>query len=70
LCFYYSYKYIPASRSSIVQSLKGIFVLIIAYFFFGSLPLAIQLWGGGITLAGVLVMTFAQAGLLRVGKSH
>lgn len=70
LSFYYSYKFIPASRSSIVQSLKGIFVLIIAYFFFGSFPLAIQLWGGGITLAGVLVMTFAQAGLLRVGKKR
>jgi len=68
LSFFYSYKYIPASRSSIIQSLKGIFVLIIAYFFFGNLPMVIQLWGGGITMAGVLVMTFAQAGLLRVKK--
>jgi len=68
LSFFYSYRYIPASRSSIVQSLKGIFVLIIAYFFFGNFPLAVQLWGGGITLAGVLVMTFAQAGLIRLGK--
>ncbi|WP_371133311.1 EamA family transporter [Sediminibacterium sp.] len=29
LSFFYSYKYIPASRSSIIQSLKGLFVLII-----------------------------------------
>ena len=73
LSFYYSYRYITASRSSIIQSSKGIFTLIIAYFFFGNFPLAIQLWGGGITMAGVLIMTFAQAGLIRpreTGKSH
>ena len=38
LSFFYSYRYITASRSSIIQSLKGIFVLIIAYFFFGNFP--------------------------------
>lgn len=68
LSFYYSYRYIAASRSSIVQSLKGIFVLIIGYFYLGNFPLAIQLWGGGITIAGVLVMTMAQAGILRIKK--
>ena len=68
LSFFYSYKYIAASRSSIIQSLKGIFVLIIAYFFFGNFPLAIQLWGGGITIAGVVVMTMAQAGMIRLKK--
>ena len=70
LSFFYSYRFIAASRSSIVQSLKGIFVLIIAYFFFGNFPLAIQLWGGGIIMIGVLVMTFAQAGLIRVGEKR
>lgn len=65
LSFFYSYRYITASRSSIIQSVKGIFVLIIAYFFFGNLPLPIQLWGGAITIAGVLVMTFSQAGIIR-----
>jgi len=69
LSFYYSYRYIAASRSSIIQSLKGIFVLIIAYFFFGNFPLGIQLWGGGITVSGVILMTMAQAGIFRVGKS-
>ena len=64
LSFYYSYRYIAASRSSIIQSLKGIFVLIIAYFFFGNFPLAIQLWGGGITIIGVIVMTMAQGGMI------
>ncbi len=70
LSFFYSYRYIAASRSSIIQSLKGIFVLIISYSFFGSFPLAIQLWGGGITIAGVLVMTMAQSGLIRAGKKE
>jgi len=68
LSFYYSYRYIAASRSSIIQSLKGIFVLIIAWFFFESFPLAIQLWGGAITIAGVVVMTLAQGGLISMRK--
>lgn len=70
LSFFYSYRYITASRSSIIQSLKGIFVLIIAYFFFGNFPLPIQLWGGAVTVAGVIIMTLAQAGVLRVGKKN
>jgi len=60
LSFFYSYRYITASRSSIIQSLKGIFVLAIAYFYLDKFPLTVQLWGGGITVAGVLVMTMAQ----------
>ena len=70
LSFFYSYRYITASRSSIIQSLKGIFVLAIAYFYLDKFPLAVQLWGGGITIAGVLVMTMAQAGLINVGKKR
>ena len=69
LSFYYSYRYIAASRSSIIQSLKGIFVLIIAFFYFGNFPLSIQLWGGGITILGVIVMTMSQGGMIRVGKN-
>jgi drug/metabolite transporter (DMT)-like permease len=69
LSFYYSYRYIAASRSSIIQSLKGIFVLIIAYFFFGNFPLTVQLWGGGITITGVIVMTMAQSGMIGNRKS-
>lgn len=65
LSFYYSYRYIAASRSSIIQSLKGIFVLIIAYFFFGNFPLPVQLFGGAVTIVGVLVMTLSQAGVFR-----
>ena len=65
LTVYYSYKFIEVSRSSIVQSLKGIVVLIVAFLFFGTLPLPHQLAGGIITVAGVLIMALAQAGLLK-----
>lgn len=65
LTVYYSYKYIEASRSSIVQSLKGIVVLAAAWLFFGTLPLLHQLAGGIITVIGVLIMALAQAGYLK-----
>ncbi len=68
LSFYYSYRYIPASHSAIVQSLKGIFVLIIAFLYLDKFPETIQLAGGAITIGGVLVMTLSQAGLLSFGK--
>ncbi len=62
LTVYYSFKYIEASRSSIIQSLKGIFVLIGAYFVFKTFPLPHQFVGGMITVLGVLIMTLAQSG--------
>ncbi len=68
LTIYYSFQFIEASRSSIVQSLKGIVVLIGAYFYFGTLPLPHQLLGGLLTVAGVLVMSLAQARILRIGR--
>ncbi|MDD2380842.1 MAG: DMT family transporter [Mariniphaga sp.] len=62
LTIYYSLRYIEVSRSSIVQSLKGIFVLIGAYLFFGTFPQVHQLVGGLFSIAGILIMTLAQAG--------
>jgi len=62
LTVYYSFKYIEASRSSIIQSSKGIFVLIGAYFVFKTFPLPHQFVGGMITVLGVLIMTLAQSG--------
>ena len=64
LTVYYSYQFIEASRSAIVQSLKGIFVLVGAYLVFKTFPLPHQLFGGLITVIGVLIMTLAQAGFL------
>ena len=65
LTIYYSFQYIEASRSSIVQSLKGIFVLIGAYFVFKSFPLPHQFVGGMITVIGVLIMTLGQSGVFK-----
>ncbi|WP_340114554.1 DMT family transporter [Maribellus mangrovi] len=67
---YYSYTYIEASRSAIVQSLKGIFVLIGAFLFFHTFPVRHQFIGGMITVIGVLVMTLAKAGLFRKSKQN
>ncbi|HSO85336.1 MAG TPA: hypothetical protein VLQ91_02205, partial [Draconibacterium sp.] len=50
---------------SIVQSLKGIFVLVGAFFVFKTLPLPHQLLGGLITVIGVLIMALAQANYLK-----
>lgn len=63
LTVYYSFQYIEASRSTIIQSSKGIFVLIGAWFVFKSFPLPHQFLGGIITIFGVFVMTLAQAGI-------
>lgn len=65
LTVYYSFHYIEASRSSVVQSLKGIFVLIGAYLVFKTFPQPHQLIGGLITVVGVMVMTLAQSGFFR-----
>lgn len=65
IAVYYSYTQIEASRSAIVQSLKGIFVLIGAYLFFHTFPAKHQFIGGMITVLGVLVMTMAKAGFLK-----
>lgn len=70
LTIYYSFKYIEASRSSIIQSLKGIVVLGGAYLYFGTLPLPHQITGGLLTVAGVLVMSLAQARILSPGKKR
>jgi len=68
LSVYYSFKYIDASRSSVVQSLKGIFVLIGAYFFLGTFPQPHQIAGGLITITGVLIMTLSRSGFLKREK--
>ncbi|NQU88470.1 MAG: DMT family transporter, partial [Mariniphaga sp.] len=69
LTIYYSYRYIEASRSAIVQSLKGIFVLIGAFLFFKTLPLPHQLIGGLLSVIGVLIMTLAKAGIFKKEKT-
>lgn len=70
LTIYYSFKYIEASRSSIVQSLKGVVVLLGVYFFFGGIPLPHQLFGGFLTVLGVMIMALAQAGIFTFKKKN
>ena len=70
LTVYLSFKYIEASRSSIIQSLKGIFVLAGAFIYLGTMPAVYQLIGGFLTVLGVVVMALAQAGILRFSKSE
>ncbi len=68
LTVYYSFSLIEASKSSIVQSMKGIFVLLGSYLFFKIFPLTHQLVGGIITVAGILIMAMAQAGVFKRQK--
>ena len=65
---YMSFKYIEASRSSIIQSMKGIFVLVGAYLYLGTIPTGFQLMGGLLTVVGVSIVALAQAGILRFSK--
>lgn len=64
LTIYYSFKYIEASRSSVIQGLKGVFVLIGSYVYFGSLPQRVQLVGGIVSVIGVMIMSLSKAKLL------
>ncbi len=68
LFIYYSFRHIEVSKSSIVQSLKGIFVLLGSYLYFHTLPLVHQLIGGGITVLGVMIISLSRAGFLKRKK--
>ncbi len=71
LTIYYSFRYIEASRSSIIQSLKGIFVLTGSFLLFGILPLPHQIIGGVITITGVIILTMGRsASLIITDKKH
>ncbi len=53
---YSALKFIEASRAAIVQSTTGLFVLVGAFLFFGSLPTPVQIFGGLVSMAGVALM--------------
>ena len=61
LSVYYSFKYIEASHSSVIQSLKGVFVLIGSILFFRMLPETYQIIGGLISVLGVVIMTIPKS---------
>ena len=53
---YSALRYIEASRAAIIQSTTGLFVLIGAFLIFGNLPTAVQVFGGIVTMTGVILM--------------
>ena len=65
---YQALRYIEASRASILGSSKGLFVLIGAFFYFGTLPQAHQIWGGLISISGVVLISVGKIWLSRRDK--
>ena len=57
---YSALRYIEASRTSIIQSTKSLFVLVGAYFYFSVFPETFQVAGGLITIVGVFLVTMGR----------
>jgi len=60
LLVYKAYQYIEASRGTIIQSSKGLMIIPVAYFYFGTLPLPHQIAGGIIAMIGVVIIGLGQ----------
>jgi len=65
LLVYRAYKYIEASRGTIIQSTKGLIIIPVAYLYFGTLPLPHQIAGGIIAMIGVVIIGLGQYALDR-----
>jgi len=63
LLVYKAYQYIEASRGTIIQSTKGLMIIPVAFFYFGTLPLPHQIAGGIIAMIGVVIIGFGQQAL-------
>lgn len=62
---YSALQYIEASRTSIIQSSKGLFVLLGSLIYFGIFPLPYQVVGGVVTILGVILITTGKRILSR-----
>ncbi len=62
---YNAMRFAEASRISILGATKGLVVLVFAFIYFGSLPLMHQIYGGIITVAGVLLITLGKKKLFQ-----
>jgi len=60
LAQYSALRYIEASRTMIIQSTRGLFVMVGSMIYLSILPEILQLTGGLITIAGVVVMTWGK----------
>ena len=65
---YTSLVYIEASRSSIIQSTKGIFVVIGAIIYFGLMPFMNEIFGGIITIIGVILISVGKLTLEKISR--
>ena len=63
LLMYKAYQYIEASRGTIIQSMKGLMIIPVAFFYFGTLPLPHQIVGGVIAMIGVVIIGLGQHAL-------
>lgn len=61
LAQYSALKYIEASRTMIVQSTRGLFVAVGAIIYLGIYPTGIQITGGSITIAGVIIVIMGRS---------
>ncbi len=57
---YSALKYIEASRTMIVQSTRGLFVAIGAIIYLSILPTAMQIFGGTVTIIGVIIVMIGK----------
>jgi drug/metabolite transporter (DMT)-like permease len=57
---YNALKYIEASRNSILGSSKSLFVLLGAYLYFQLLPERHQVYGGILTILGIILISFGK----------
>jgi len=60
LAGYNALKYIEASKASVVGSIKSLFVLLTSYIYFGHLPFVYQIYGGIITIVGVILISYGK----------
>jgi len=60
LAQYSALRYIEASRTMIIQSTRSLFVLVGSMIYLSILPQMLQLIGGLITIAGVIIMTWGK----------
>ena len=65
---YWAIQYIPLSRKAIVGSLKGLFVLLGAYLYFGKFPRILAIVGGAISIVGVLLIAYGKLRLQKKTK--
>ena len=70
LLVYKAYQYIEASRGTIIQSTKGLLIIPVAFFYFGTLPLPHQIAGGLIAMIGVIIIGMGQLTLDRMKQNR